>query len=176
MTRDDPVVTAAKAGDPDAWRELYRAHAGRLLRWLERRDDHGHAEDLAAEAWLTAASKIADFRGDVDQFAGWLFAISRNLESNVRRREARRATSPADDLEVLASPILPSHEETVAIDDWVRVTLAQLPSRERDVLTCSEVLGMDGPQTAAALGISAVAVRVARHRGLKRLRALGQPA
>ena len=39
-------------------------------------------------------------------------------------------------------------------------------------MTCLEVLGLDIAATAEALDISAVAVRVARHRGLKKLRAL----
>ena len=93
MTSDDRIVAAAKHGDADAWRELYRAHAGRLLVWLQRRppaDGALSADDLAAESWLTAASRIADFSGSSDEFAGWLFGISRNLEANARRRDGRR--------------------------------------------------------------------------------------
>ena len=50
------VEIAAKRGDQDAWRELYRAHAGRLVVWLETRsgtDGAVAAEDVAAQAWLT---------------------------------------------------------------------------------------------------------------------------
>ena len=47
---------------------------------------------------------------------------------------------------------------------------ATLPPRERDVVGCIDGLGLDVEATARALGISAVAVRVARHRGLRRLR------
>ena len=170
MRSDDRTVAAAKKGDPDAWRELYRAHAGRLLVWLQRRplaDGAIAGEDLAAETWLTAASKIADFTGTADDFAGWLFGISRNLESNVRRRDGRRRTSSLAEVE--PEPV-PGPEHAYAADDWVRTALAELPDRERDVVTCLDVLGLDGPTTATALGISHVAVRVARHRGLKRLR------
>ncbi|UMG91696.1 sigma-70 family RNA polymerase sigma factor [Nocardioides sp. TF02-7] len=56
--------------------------------------------------------------------------------------------------------------------EWVREALGHLPERERDVVTCLEVLDLDVATTAEALGISAVAVRVARHRGLKRLRSV----
>ncbi|MBJ7530674.1 MAG: hypothetical protein JHD04_14270 [Nocardioides sp.] len=54
--------------------------------------------------------------------------------------------------------------------DWARQVLQRLPPRERDVVACTEVVGLDVATTAQALGISAVAVRVARHRGLRRLR------
>lgn len=170
MRSDDDLVAAAKGGDPDAWRELYRAHAGRLVLWLETRTTglDESADDLAAEAWLVAAQKIADFHGTSSEFAGWLFGIARNHAANSRRRTGRRhaasAAIPADDHSV-AGP-----ESAYAGAEWVREALQGLPGRERDVVTCLEVLGLDIAATAEALGISAVAVRVARHRGLKKLR------
>jgi len=170
VSPDDETVAAAKAGDPDAWRALYRAHAGRLLVWLESRARGGGdtGEDLAAATWLTAAEKIADFNGSSDEFAGWLFGIARNYGLNSRRRHARRAA--VDSAMPLEDPSTPGPEVTLTASDWVRSTLAGLPDRERDVLTCMEVLDLDAAATAEALGMSAVAVRVARHRGLKRLR------
>jgi RNA polymerase sigma-70 factor, ECF subfamily len=170
VSADDPTVARAKKGDADAWRELYRAHAGRLLVWLQRRppaDGAVAAEDLAAETWLTAASKVAGFAGTSDEFAGWLFGISRHLEANARRRAGRRRTSSFAEVE--PDPV-PGPEPAYVGDDWVRSALAGLPDRERDVITCVDVLGLDVAGTASALGVSHVAVRVARHRGLKRLR------
>jgi len=172
---DDELVAAAKRGDPDAWRDLYRAHAGRLLLWLETRtrglDDN--ADDLAAESWLVAAQKIADFHGTSSEFAGWLFGIARNHAANSRRRTGRRqaasAAIPGDD-HAVAGP-----ETAFTGAEWVREALQALPERERDVVTCLEVLQLDIAGTADALGISAVAVRVARHRGLKRLRSTLPP-
>lgn len=170
MRSDDGLVAAAKSGDPDAWRELYRAHAGRLLLWLETRTTglEDSPDDLAAESWLVAAQKISDFHGTSSEFAGWLFGIARNHAANARRRNGRRqaasAAIPADD------PVVPGPESLLAGAEWVREALQSLPGRERDVITCLEVLELDVAATAEALGISAVAVRVARHRGLKKLR------
>lgn len=175
MTSDDALVTAAKQGDADAWRELYRAHAGRLLLWLERRaptDAAVAAEDIAHEAWVTAAGKIGEFRGDADLFAGWLFGISRHVLANAYRRDTRRQTVPSDlSQETLAMPVVGSHEDTVVESDWVHRALARLSSRERDAVTLVDVLGLETSAAAAALGLSPTATRVARHRGLKRLRA-----
>ncbi len=44
------------------------------------------------------------------------------------------------------------------------------------MLACLEVVGLDIATTATALGISATAVRVARHRGLRRLRSTPDPS
>ncbi|TCJ22293.1 RNA polymerase sigma factor [Nocardioides jejuensis] len=173
MSQDDALIECAKQGDPDAWRELYRSHAGRLVVWLRSRssDDWAvTAEDLASEAWLVAASRVQEFRGNADDFAGWLFGIARNHALNLQRRTARRRTGLDGGA---AAATLTAPDDVAAYDglDAARRMLAPLPERERDVLACLEVVGLDIAATAAALGISPTSVRVARHRGLKRLRA-----
>jgi RNA polymerase sigma-70 factor (ECF subfamily) len=173
VSADDELVQRAKRGDSTAWRELYRAHAGRLVVWLRTwptGDVAVSPEDLAAEAWLTAAQKIADFHGTGDQFAGWLFGIARHLAANARRRSQRRDTHPTAD-PAPAAPVEGPEPELV-VRDWVNRALAGLPARERDVVACIDVVGLDVASTARALDISQVAVRVARHRGLARLRKL----
>lgn len=172
----DDLIERARDGDADAWRELYESLTGRLLVWLRTRpsgDVVSSAEDLAAESWLVAARSIADFDGDRDAFAGWLFGIARNQALNARRRALRRdthAVPTSDDALVWGSYDGPA--ESVAGADWTRWALAQLPPRESEVLASMEVAGLDAAQTATALGMSVTAVRVARHRGLARLRKL----
>lgn len=167
MTSDD-IVAAAQRGDPEAWRELYRAHATRLVVWLRARGTGDETpEDIAAASWLVAAEKIAGFEGDGDAFAAWLFGIARHHLANARRRSARRDPSV---LAPTAPGLDPGPEPATTGSDWARRLLATLPERERDVVTCREVLDMDVPTTATALGLRPVAVRVAHHRALKRLR------
>lgn len=166
------VVARAREGDAAAWRELYLALSGRLLLWLRSRpsgDSAADPEDLVMETWLVAAQRIADFEGDADDFAGWLFGIARHQALNARRRTTRRATSPGDVPDDPAAWGVAEHD-VVAESDWVRRTLRRLPPREGEVLACLEVVGLDVASTAQALGISRSAVRVARHRGLHRLR------
>lgn len=176
------VVARARTGDEAAWATLYRAQAHRLLTWLVTltRGDRSLAEDLAAEAWLTAARRLGDFTGDEDDFAGWLFGIARNLAHNDRRTRTRRATSPyptdAEDDTVWGA--VGDAVDLVDGADLARRLLSTLPRREAEVITCVDVVGLDVGSTAAALGISQVAVRVARHRGLGKLRRTlseGQP-
>jgi RNA polymerase sigma-70 factor (ECF subfamily) len=175
VTADDDLIQRAKRGDATAWRELYRAHAGRLVVWLRTRPTGDVAvapEDLAAEAWLTAAEKVADFTGTGEQFAGWLFGIARHLQANAARRSVRRDTHPT--AEPAPHTAVEGPEPELMARDWVNRALADLPPRERDVVACIDVVGLDVESTARALEISAVAVRVARHRGLARLRKRGR--
>jgi RNA polymerase sigma-70 factor (ECF subfamily) len=173
VSTDDEVVAAAKRGDAEAWRALYRAHAGRLLVWLSTRpsgDSAVTAEDLAAESWLVAAERIHSFEGTSSDFAGWLFGVARNLGGNTHRRSMRRGTYATDPHELGEPGVVPGPEPAYAAQDWVVRALATLPPREREVVGCLDVVGLDVETTAHALGMSSVAVRVARHRGLKRLR------
>lgn len=146
--------------------------------WLStqpNRDAGVAAEDLAAEAWLTAARKIADFDGTSDDFAGWLFGIARLLSRNAQRRTAGRRTSPTtvEILDLSTSDRAPAASAGPESDAWVTWLLSHLPERERQVVACLDVVGLDVASTCTALGMSATAVRVARHRGLRRLRGLG---
>ena len=173
----DDVIARARAGDPDAWRELYEAHAGRLVLWLgslRHADASSGPEDIAADAWLTAARRIADFSGDRDAFAGWLFGIARNMSVNSSRRAARRRTDPSafdsEDTWILGVEEDPTVQ--VSDDDAVRRLLSRLPRREAEVVACLDVVGLDTALTAATLGISTTAVRVAHHRAIARLRKL----
>lgn len=173
MNGDDDLVARAKAGEEEAWRDLYVAHAARLRVWLATLptgDTTTSPEDLAAHVWLVAAERIASFSGSSSDFAGWLFGIGRNLVVNAARRSARRATDPRAELN--GHPVLDPPDADVGGADWVRRQLVRLPARERQVVTCLDVLGLDVATTATALGVGATAVRVAHHRGLARLRKL----
>lgn len=177
MSADDELVTRAKGGDEQAWRDLYVAHGARLRVWLATipsGDSAATPEDLAAHAWLIAAERISSFNGTGSDFAGWLFGIGRNLAANASRRTARRATEATAELD--GTGVLDPLDAAVSGDDWVRQQLGLLSARERQVVTCIDVLGLDVATTATALGIGATAVRVAHHRGLARLRKSGQHA
>jgi RNA polymerase sigma-70 factor (ECF subfamily) len=130
---------------------------------------------VAAEAWLTAARRIADFDGTSDDFAGWLFGIARLVARNAQRRTSRRRTSPTtiEILDLSAPDRAPAANDVPDSERWVAWLLSHLPERERQVVACLDVVGLDVASTCAALGMSATAVRVARHRGLRRLRGLG---
>lgn len=160
-----------------AWRDLYTAYAGRLLVWLRTlpSGDAGVApDDLAADTWLTAATRIADFGGSSSDFAGWLFGIARLQARNASRRSGRRRTTPAtsETLDLTLTIHAPSASSEPESAAWVTWLLSHLSERERQVVACIDVVGLDVATTAAALGMNATAVRVARHRALRRLRDL----
>ena len=171
----DPLVAEARRGDPGAWRELYLLHNQRLTVWLRSLpspDAASSAEDVAAEAWLTAATKIHDFKGGDDDFPAWLFTIARNHASNSRRTALRRRTDPVSVQETPEATWGRSPSDLSQVDDLdtTRRLLEHLSPREAEVVACIDIVGLDVAATAAALGMKPTAVRVARHRALGRLR------
>ncbi|SEB51765.1 RNA polymerase sigma-70 factor, ECF subfamily [Nocardioides exalbidus] len=169
------LVSAARAGEEWGWRGLYRLHSARitaLVRVLPRSDWASSPEDVVAEAWLTAASKMHEFSGSDEDFGGWLFTIARNHSTNQHRTGVRRRTDPVEPLllgdrggEAANAPAaMVEHDEAVA------ELLGHLSPREAEVVACIDVAGLDVAATARALGMKPTAVRVARHRALGRLR------
>lgn len=181
----ETLVARARRGEADAWRILHERIGGRLVVWLRAQGSRDDAsldhEDLASETWCTAASRIADFSGDDDAFAGWLFGIARNHLVNANRRSARRGTRPSslDPYEHAGHRSASPHDPyaDVAHFAWIRGLLARLPAREAEVVAYLDVVGLDVASTAAALSATPNAVRVRHHRALRRLRALlAEPA
>jgi RNA polymerase sigma-70 factor (ECF subfamily) len=126
---------------------------------------------VAAQSWLIGAATVADYPGDVDELGGWLFGIARRVAANSRRRSGRRRTDPVAET---PAPEIDGPDVTIPDQVWIRDLLAGLTPRERDVVACVDVVGLSAADTARALGITQVAVRVARHRALRRLRAEAQ--
>ena len=173
----DDLVSAARAANQDAWRQLYLLHSQRLLVWLRSlpsADAAASPDDVASEAWLTAAAKIAQFRGDDDDFPGWLFTIARNHASNSHRKAVRRRTDPVAVETARDSAFGSVLDDLSHVDSQAptRALLAHLSPREAQVVACIDVVGLDVATTAAALGMKPTAVRVARHRALGRLRGI----
>lgn len=169
------VVERARDGEAAAWRELYDAHAGRLVLWLSQTptgDAGVDADDLAMEAWALAASRIADFGGSDDDFGGWLFTIARNHLMNTRRRSARRSTYATAELPEPPRPADPAHAP-VETAEAIRLALRALPQREGEAVALLDVVGVEAAEAARILGVRVTALRIARRRGLARLRRAG---
>ncbi len=168
------AVRAARDGDEEAFRVLFRAVQPGLLRYLRvlvggRAED---AEDIASETWLQIARDLPGFRGDADGFRGWAATIARNRAMDHLRRLRRR---PVADLPVEYLAELAAAEDTegqvmaaVATSDALAL-IASLPPDQAEAVLLRVVLGLDAESAAKVLGKRSGSVRMAAHRGLKRL-------
>jgi RNA polymerase sigma factor (sigma-70 family) len=118
----DGALLAARHGDEDAFRALYRHIQPRLLRYV-RTLVGDEAEDVTSETWLHIARDIATFTGDIDGFRAWTATIARHRALDHLRHRKRR---PADTTTAEELPDLPATEntETTALDSSVRLRWA----------------------------------------------------
>jgi RNA polymerase sigma-70 factor (ECF subfamily) len=174
MTDEDLAVVLARAqrGDEESFRDLYRAVAPGLLRYLRVLvGDEG--EDVASEAWLQIARDLDKFRGTADGFRGWCATIGRNRAmDHLRRRQTRPVAADAG-VEILIDLPAPDDTAGAAIEsaegNAALALIATLPRDQAEAVMLRVIVGLDAEAAAEVLGKRAGAVRTAAHRGLKTL-------
>ena len=168
---EDTVLAAARRGDEDAFRALYRDIQPKLLRYLQVLVG-ADAEDVASDAWLQIARDLGSFRGDLDGFRGWATTIARNRAMDHLRRQQRRPVVHGT-VEDVAEPAGPEDTAQAALDsaatDAALTLIARLPRDQAEAVLLRVVVGLDAKAAAKVLGKRAGAVRTAAHRGLRAL-------
>jgi RNA polymerase sigma-70 factor, ECF subfamily len=165
------VLAAAQSGSEAALTVLWRDANPALLRYL-RVIAPDAAEDIAAETWLQVVRGLSGFRGNESHWRAWLFTTARRRASDENRRRSRRSAPPLDDLEPGQMPNAPDAADLALrnLATQRAITLVSaLPPLQAEVIMLRVVAGLDTEAVAELLGRSPGAVRVAAHRGLRRL-------
>lgn len=176
MSASGDLVTRAGAGDPEALGALWRAWQPRLLRFL-RGTGVAEPADVATEVWLSVARSLPTFGGTDEEFPRWLFTIARRRAVDAHRRDRRRpGVSPGSDPregeregKVAASGTVPAPDDVVGTT-WAVEMVGRLPPEQAEVILLRVLVGLSVADVAEITGRSPGAVRVAAHRGLRRLR------
>jgi len=163
------LLVRGLAGDGAAYHRFLGELSGHLRAFLRRRlarmpDD---VEDLVQETLLAVHNQRHTFDA-AQPLTAWAHAIARYKLVDFLRRRSRRdlLTEPLDDeLEVLSSADADAAE---ARRDLARL-LETLPERQRLTIVYVKVQGLSVIEAARLTGMSASAVKVAVHRGLKAL-------
>ena len=165
------LLAAAQGGSEAAFSLLWRDTNPALLRYL-RVIAPGTEEDIAAEAWLQVVRGLRSFRGDEQAWRAWLFTTARRRAIDLARHRSRRPEAPLDDL---TAAQLPGTEDSAEIalerlSTAAAIALVSgLPRLQAEVILLRVVAGLDTESVARLLRKSPGAVRVAAHRGLRRL-------
>ena len=163
-------MRAGLDGDGEAYRLLLDALAP-VLRRIARQGlrqagaGNAEAEDVVQEVLLAVHLKRHTWMRD-QPFSPWLNAIARYKLIDVLRRRGRRGEVPIDDLiEVLPDQSVQAEASPRELEKLVD----RLQGREHDIVTAISLEGKSVRDAAAKWSMSEGAVRVALHRGLKRL-------
>ncbi len=167
------LVAAVKDVPRDAdlaFEELYRSSRDDLFAYVAAvLRDRSAAEDVTAAAFERAYRRRSRFSPRRGTPRAWLFGIARNAaldELRRRRRSAALLADPLDDAVATAPDQAEAGERRLA----VRVAIAELDPRERELVSLKFFAGLSNPEIAQVLGISESNVGTRLHRTLAKLR------
>jgi RNA polymerase sigma-70 factor (ECF subfamily) len=159
VVQDGDLRARFRQGDPDAVREVYRAH-GRLVYAVAYKvlGDRGLAEEATQQTFVKA----------------WRAAIARRVAIDVYRREAIRAADPLDSVAPGEPALVSSPQSAESVYDvWeVRDAVAQLAPDEQQVVRLQHLDGFTHAQIAEQLGVAVGTVKSRSFRAHKRLAAM----
>ena len=168
------LLTAAQGGSEAAFSALWRDGNPALLRYLRVIAPEG-AEDAAAETWIQVVRGLQRFRGDEAAWRAWLFTTARRRVLDQARLRKRHPAEPLDEIQAAEVPRSPDAErlamENLGTEKAIAL-VSRLPRQQAEVILLRVVAGLDTEAVADLLGRSPGAVRVAAHRGLRRLATL----
>jgi len=185
---DAELLARLRAGEDEAFEELVRQNAARLLvvarRYLSSEED---AQDAVQDAFLSAFRSIGQFQGDA-RLSTWLHRITVNAALMKLRSRRRKPEEPIDELlpgfledgHMTQAPAAwrPLTDELLARAETrgrVLASIESLPDSFRHVLMLRDIEGLDTEETARILGISTNAVKTRLHRARQALRKLLDP-
>ena len=159
MTDDASDLTAATAGDHQAFARLYDRHAGVVLSLCRHRTRcTADAEDALQETFIRAYNMLRQLDGP-DGFRPWLYAIAKHVCAE-RRRAAKRRTRHEEqavirrieqDSPVTSPPACVSQTEQLAL---LEAALDTLPDKERLAIHLFYLDADPVTAAASALGLS----------------------
>jgi RNA polymerase sigma-70 factor, ECF subfamily len=164
------TLASARTGDDAAFACIFRDVQPALLRYL--RLITAEPEDVAGETWVQVVTGLRRFRGEEQDFRAWLFTIARNRAADAGRSRARRPAVPLDVTEAaqqLTTPDAADQALEAASTHTTMTLIKSLPPDQAEIIMLRVVAGLDTGDVARIVGKSPGAVRVAAHRGLRRL-------
>lgn len=178
ITDEAAVIARVRAGDPEAYAELVRAHTGIALRAAAALGAGADAEDVVQQAFVKAYCGLGRFK-EGSAFKPWFMSIVANETRNTVRAAMRRNTLAGREAALVeAEPVIPeSADPAVATLESERrgvlaAALEKLSEEHRLVVTYRYLLEMDERETAQALGWPRGTVKSRLNRALRKLERL----
>ncbi|MDQ1026662.1 RNA polymerase sigma factor (sigma-70 family) [Streptomyces umbrinus] len=169
------MIARVRAGEPEAYAELVRAHTGLALRAAAALGAGADAEDVVQQAFFKAYCSLGRFR-DGAAFKPWLLSIVANETRNTVRTAVRQRTLAGREAALVeAEPLIPESADPAAAALEVERRTALLTALEglgedhRLVVTYRYLLEMDESETAQALGWPRGTVKSRLSRALRKL-------
>ncbi len=164
---EDELLAERAQRDPAEFAPLYRRYVRPIYAFcFQRLGTRELAEDATSQTFVKAMAALPGYRSN--SFRAWLYAIARNVVTDVHRTHSMVSL---DDAPPAVGGDLETEVLQRASDLDVGQLLDQLTSEQRDVVEL-RLAGLKGPEIAEALGRSHGAVRALQFRAYQHLRTL----
>lgn len=172
---DDELVAATRANDDRAFEVLYARYQRRIAAYvLGMVKDHGRAEDVTQEVFVSALRRLRQTGGPI-AFKPWIYEIAKNACIDQFRR-SRRAEEVSFDAEEGVGPTLvssrpgPEAELSSRMElDSLRSAFVGLTDTHHRILVMRELEGRSYAEIGQRMGLSRPAVESTLFRARKRL-------
>src|ERR1035438_2668268 len=174
ITEPTEAVARARAGDAEAWGQLYHDYAPAIFRFCRRalptRED---AEDATMEVFMKLRGVLHQY-DETRSFSAWLYKIAANHCWDALRRRKIRQDKETEDLDTvpLEHPDASQLEKLIEqrTSEEVRKALAKLGPRARMALVMRYYSDMSYDEIADELGVRRAFVGVVLLRARHELR------
>ena len=174
------LLERTRQRDPAAAEALVEFLHPAVMAVIHRRLPRGtDPQDLAQDVFLKIFVNLDGFRGSATSLEAWARRIAfRTCLNQLRRQrsrpELRWADLPEEQVEMLESVVLVSHEpdpgQQASARELLGALLAQLPPKERTLLELLELEQRSLDEVQQLTGWSRINIRVRLHRARRKLR------
>ncbi len=131
------------------------------------------AQDVAQEVCMAVHTGLRTYADRGLPFEAFVYSVAAHKTADAQRMLIRGPQAVADvpdAVDLTAGP----EDATIVRDEAARAMalIRTLPVQQQEILTLRVAVGLSTQETAAALGMTTGAIRVAQHRALNKLRTL----
>jgi RNA polymerase sigma factor (sigma-70 family) len=175
---EQELISAARHGDDRAFEELYARYGERISIFIRGRiRDHGRAEDVAQEVFISALRRLRSSEQSI-AFKPWIYEIAKNACIDEHRRSQRsREVSLDADAELSGghgallsiAPTPPAAMESKQRLDNLRGAFGGLSESHHQLLVMREFEGLSYDEIGRRIGMSRQMVESALFRARRKL-------
>jgi len=127
---------------------------------------------VAQEVCLAVMTALPRYQDQGRPFMAFVYGIAAHKVADAHRSAARNRSEPVADVpDVISLDDSPEeHALNSEASRQMKDLLGTLPEKQREILILRLVMGLSAEETAAAVGSTAGAIRVAQHRAIAKLK------
>jgi RNA polymerase sigma-70 factor (ECF subfamily) len=173
----DAAVAAAAQGDRTALAQVLEVVRPLVVRYCRARvgpAERGQlsADDVAQEVCLAVMTALPRYQDQGRPFMAFVYGIAAHKVADAHRNASRNRADPMADVPDVVSAEQGPEQRALESEAarQMEELLATLPAKHREILILRLVVGLSAEETAAAVGSTAGAIRVAQHRAIAKLK------